>query len=139
MSSQTKTFSAATYPLLALIVLLGMSGLFWHNALLETPVYASDEYAYFVQGKFFHSREIVLQNDPGLQRIPNILYFRIVNAAFLGTADSWQTLRAMNVSLYCLCGLVFATVVCYIASRGAACWFLAFYFFLAGTVPIEDQ
>lgn len=44
------------------------------------PIFASDEYAYFVAGKFNHQLEALYQLDPGLQRLSNFLYFSVVHA-----------------------------------------------------------
>lgn len=45
------------------------------------PIFGSDEYAYFIGGKFNHQLEALYQLDPGLQRISNFLYFSLVHAA----------------------------------------------------------
>jgi hypothetical protein len=123
--------SSVTAPLvLALITLLGVSGLLWRNTILDTPIYASDEYAYLMSGKFYNHRPAVFQDDPGLQVVPNLLYFRIVNAAFRATHNGWETLRVMNVILYALVGLGFTTIAYRMTNRAIAGGFLFLYFLL---------
>ena len=122
--------SAKATLILALITLLGVSGLFWRNAIMDTPIYASDEYAYLIAGKFYNHRPAVFQDDPGLQRVPNVLYFRIVNAVFRTTRNGWESLRVMNVILYGLVGLGFTAVAYRMTTRAMAGGFLLLYFLL---------
>lgn len=44
------------------------------------PIFGSDEYAFFISGKFNHQLEALYQLDPGLQRVSNFLYFSLVHA-----------------------------------------------------------
>ncbi|MGW8390348.1 hypothetical protein [Pseudoduganella sp. HUAS MS19] len=44
------------------------------------PIFGSDEYVYFISGKFNHQLETLYQLDPGLQRVSNFLYFSLVHA-----------------------------------------------------------
>jgi hypothetical protein len=53
------------------------------GACVGGPIFGSDEYAFFISGKFNHQLEALYQLDPGLQRVSNFLYFSIVHA---GTA-----------------------------------------------------
>jgi hypothetical protein len=122
--------SAKASLVLALITLLGVSGLFLRNTILDTPIYASDEYAYLIAGKFYDHRPALFQDDPGLQMVPNVLYFRLINVAFRATRDGWETLRVMNVVLYALVGLAFTTVAYRLTNRATACGFLLLYFLL---------
>lgn len=81
---------------IALAVALGLIGtgtLFWRAAAAPTPTYASDEYAYLAHGKFLHETTELLRNDPGLQRLPNRLYFRLVNAAYRWTSNGHAALK----------------------------------------------
>jgi hypothetical protein len=114
----------------ALITVLGVSGLFLRNTVLDTPIYASDEYAYLIAGKFFDHRPALSQDDPGLQVIPNVLYFRIIHGAFQLTQNGWETLRALNIFLYALIGLAFTAVANRLTSRAVAAGFLLLYFLL---------
>jgi len=122
--------SAKATLVLALITLLGVSGLLWRNTILDTPIYASDEYAYLMAGKFYNHRPVVFQDDFGLQVLPNVIYFRIINAAFRATHNGWETLRVMNVILYALVGLGFTTVAYRTTNRAIAAVFLLLYFLL---------
>ena len=121
---------AKTSLVFALIALLGFSGLFLRNTILDTPIYASDEYAYLIAGKFYDHRPALSQDDPGLQVVPNVLYFRIVNAAFRATHNGWETLRVLNVFLYALVGLGFTAVAYRLTGRAIAAGFLLLYFLL---------
>lgn len=121
----------ASYALPALLVLLGTAGLLWRNGLIATPIYASDEYAYLASGKYLSDRAAVLQDDAWLQRIPNVLYFRVVQAAYGSTSDGYQTIKALNVVLYATVGLAFSLVASASAlGRWFKCWFLGLYFVL---------
>ena len=46
-----------------------MTGLSWRNALLRSPIYGYDEYAYFAIGKAVDHQTILFENDPYLQRL----------------------------------------------------------------------
>ncbi len=115
---------------IGLIALIGTSGLFLRNSLFDTPVYASDEYAYLAAGKFYENRDAVYADDPGIQRISNLLYFRIMQGAFAITKDGVALLKLLNVFLYTLVGLAFTATAFYIIGSGAACSFLLLYFLL---------
>ena len=53
MSTATSTRAASFWTgiMLALVTLCGVSGLSLRNSILDTPIYASDEYAYLATGK----------------------------------------------------------------------------------------
>lgn len=118
-----------SYALPAILVLLGATGLLWRNGLIATPIYASDEYAYLAHGKFFSERAAVLDDDAWLQRIPNVLYFRVIQAAYASTSDGYQTIKALNVVLYSIVGLGFGAMASALRPR-LGCWFLGLYFLL---------
>jgi len=115
---------------IGVIALIGTTGLFLRSSLFDTPIYASDEYAYLAAGKFYENRDAVYADDPGIQRISNLLYFRITQGAFAITKDGVALLKLLNVFLYALVGLAFTAAALYIIGSGAACLFLALYFLL---------
>ena len=116
--------------LISLLTLIGVSGLLVRNSFFATPIYASDEYAYLASGKFYEHRAEMYAADPGLQRVSNLLYFRIVQQAFAITRDGSALLKLLNVLLYTLVGLAFTAATLYLAGNGAARVFPAFYFLL---------
>ena len=116
--------------LISVLALIGASGLFLRNAIFDTPIYASDEYAYQVSGKFYENRAAVYAADPGLQRLSNLLYFRIVQGAYAITKDGAGLLKLLNVLLYTLVGLAFAGTALYTVGRAASCCVLSLYFLL---------
>src|SRR6202045_673240 len=116
--------------LISLITLAGVSGLLVRNSIFNTPIYASDEYAYLASGKFYENRAEIYKADPGLQRVSNLLYFRIVQKAFAITKDGTALLKLLNVLLYTLAGLGFTVAARYLSGTGAARLFPAFYFLL---------
>jgi len=116
--------------LIGLLAVLGTSGLLLRNSLFDTPIYASDEYAYLAAGKFYENRDAVSADDPGIQRISNLLYFRMVQAAFAITKDGVALLKFLNVVLYALVGLAFTAATLSMVGSGAACLFLVLYFLL---------
>lgn len=46
---------------------------------LNSPILASDEYAYFISGKYLNNLDSLYKLDPYLQQISNLLYFKIVS------------------------------------------------------------
>lgn len=100
------------------------------NSIFDTPIYASDEYAYLASGKFYENRAEMYKADPGLQRVSNVLYFRIVQMAFALTRDGTALLKLLNVLLYTLIGLGFTGAALFLAGNGAARLFPVFYFLL---------
>jgi len=116
--------------LISLITSAGVSGLLVRNSIFNTPIYASDEYAYLASGKFYENRAEIYKADPGLQRVSNLLYFRIVQKAFAITKDGTALLKLLNVLVYTLAGLAFTVAAQYLIGAGAARLFPAFYFLL---------
>jgi len=47
------------------------------GSLLGSPIFGSDEYAYFISGKFIDQLNTIYQLDPGLQQVSNILFFNL--------------------------------------------------------------
>ena len=115
--------------MLALVALCGVSELSLRNSILDTPIYASDEYAYLADWEVLPRTCAALEERSGLQN-PNILYFRIVQAAFSITSHAWNTLRLMNVILYSAVGLLVAAVVYHRSTAVVTCGFLILYFLL---------
>src|ERR1044072_1677498 len=116
--------------LIRVLAELGTSGFLLRNSLFDTPIYASDEYAYLAAGKFYENRDAVSADDPGIQRISNLLYFRMVQAAFAITKDGVALLKFLNVVLYALVGPAFTSATPSMGGSGAACLFLVLYFLL---------
>jgi hypothetical protein len=105
-----------------------MVGLTCRNAVLHTPIYGYDEYAYFAIGSAGDHQSILFDNDPYLQRLSNLLYFKAVNVAKLFTPQAWNTLKLINVLLYGVAGLGLALVARKQLAAGATVCFLALYF-----------
>ena len=126
-TSRWSRISSSTL-ILIFVALLGMTGLSWRNALLRSPIYGYDEYAYFAIGKAVDHQTILFENDPYLQRLSNVLYFRVVNVAELFTPKAWKTLKLINVLLYGLAGLGLALIARKLLTAGAAVCFLVLYF-----------
>ena len=112
------------------MALAGAATLAWRNWILDTPTYASDEYAYLALGKFYHDHDELFRNDPWLQHLSNLLYFRVVHAAFVATTDGYAALKILNVLLYSLAGFTLASLLRHLTNVRASCLFLALYFVL---------
>lgn len=52
---------------------------FLFSVVAGTPIFASDEYVYFISGKFSSDLQLIHQRDPFLQQLSNLLYFSIVH------------------------------------------------------------
>ena len=55
------------------------------------PIFASDEYAYFIAGKFNHQLAALYQLDPSLQRVSNFLYFSLIHRCSAWFGDHFLT------------------------------------------------
>ena len=92
-------------PLLALLLFLGVYAAF--GALLGYPLFASDEYAYFIRGKFFGLDHELVALDPFLQFIDNQLYFAKLHFLHAVGGDATTALvRVLNAVEYGLAGLL---------------------------------
>ena len=121
--------SAKATLVLALIALLGVSGLFWRNAILDTPIYASDEYAYLMAGKFYNHRPAIFQTIPAFRGYLTFSTFESL-MPYSCNRNGWESLRVINVILYGLVGLGFTAVAYRMTNRVTAGGFLLLYFLL---------
>ncbi|WP_454864989.1 ArnT family glycosyltransferase [Pseudomonas rhizophila] len=62
-------------PVLLLIVAMLFFGF---SVIAGAPIFASDEYVYFISGKFNSDLALIHERDPLLQTLSNLLYFSIV-------------------------------------------------------------
>lgn len=60
------------------LLLIAAMLFFGFSVAAGTPIFASDEYVYFISGKFFSELQMIHQRDPLLQQLSNLLYFSIV-------------------------------------------------------------
>lgn len=96
-------------PLLALLLFLGVYAAF--GALLGYPLFASDEYAYFIRGKFFGLDHELVALDPFLQFIDNQLYFAKLHLLHaMGGEATTALVRVLNAVEYGLAGLLLLTL-----------------------------
>ena len=67
---------AVSFPYLLLIAAMFYFGF---SVIAGTPIFASDEYVYFISGKFSSDLQLIHQRDPQLQQLSNLLYFAFVH------------------------------------------------------------
>ncbi|QEY11315.1 glycosyltransferase family 39 protein [Cellvibrio sp. KY-YJ-3] len=74
---------------------------------LGYPILASDEYLYYISGKYLNDLTSIQMLDPYLQKTANLFYFKMVNAAFYIFHDqSILGLRLIHVLEYFLCMII---------------------------------
>lgn len=62
------------------LVLFAVFMFYTFNSIIAgSPIFASDEYVYFVSGKYIEHLPDLYRLDPGLQRLSNLLFFHEVN------------------------------------------------------------
>lgn len=93
-----------------------------------SPLFGSDEYAYFISGKYRSELQTLYTLDPGLQRITNLLYFKIVHAfiAVFGShfVDGFRVIHALEYIITAL--LLYQTTVSLVDRRSALLGVTAF-------------
>jgi hypothetical protein len=60
------------------LLLISAMLFFGFSVAAGTPIFASDEYVYFISGKFVSELQLIHQRDPLLQQLSNLLYFSII-------------------------------------------------------------
>jgi hypothetical protein len=60
------------------LLLIAAMLFFGFSVVAGTPIFASDEYVYFISGKFSSDLQMIHERDPSLQQLTNVLYFSIV-------------------------------------------------------------
>ena len=88
---------------------------------IGTPIFASDEYAYFIHGKYIHNIAELYKLDPGLQHAPNLLYFQLVHALGKFTGSGFiYAFRIFHAAEYILTGFVLYQTFIKIIGRNSA-------------------
>jgi hypothetical protein len=61
-----------------ILLLIAAMLFFGFSVVAGTPIFASDEYVYFISGKFNSDLVLIHERDPLLQGLSNLLYFSVV-------------------------------------------------------------
>ena len=103
------------------VLLLGMAVYALFSVSLGHPIFCSDEYAYYISGKFNDQLPALYQLDPGLQRISNLLYFAIIQvfSRVFGTQFILGFRLVHSIEYLFAAWLIYQTVVRSIGTRNA--------------------
>lgn len=90
---------------------------------IGTPIFASDEYAYFIHGKYIKNIAELYKLDPGLQHAPNLLFFQLINAWVNFTGSGFiYALRIFHAAQYILTAFILYNIFIKIIDRNSAFW-----------------
>lgn len=125
MLLQKIKFSGVNYSNQATTVLLLIS-LFVYSmfaVIIGMPIFGSDEYAYFISGKYIDNLAELYKLDPTLQHAPNFLHLQIINAwgRFTGSAFT-QSFRILHAAQYILTAVIINQMFKKVIDRDSAFW-----------------
>lgn len=108
------------------------------SVLLNSPIFGSDEYAFFISGRFFQKLPEVYNLDPQLQRVSNLLYFKLLNllSEFAGT-NFVPLYKIMHAFAYIFTAQILYRLFCKIFEYKTALWGHAAFLFLPSIVYIH--
>ena len=89
---------------LLLLAFIGYAGM---SVFISGPIFGSDEYAYYISGKFLPSINQLYELDPNLQKISNVLFFRFVHVVNVLDPDGFlNVFRILHALEYILAAYV---------------------------------
>lgn len=107
------------------------------SATLNFPILGSDEYAYFISGKYSSNLNDLYSLDPGLQRAENYLYFNIVNFFNNVAGDNYLFfVRVLQNVFYCFTGIILWKTFENILDDKFLCWGIFCFLLLPNSIFI---
>jgi len=105
---------------------------------IGSPILGSDEYAYFISGKFNTGLTELYQRDPQLQRLPNLLFFKLIHLISNGTGAAFvPVFRLLHAVEYLLAALFLRQTFVGIVGERSAFWGTAAFLMLPGTLYLQ--
>ncbi len=88
------------------------------GAITGSPIFGSDEYAYFIQGKYQHLQTELIRLDPYLQQIGSPLFLYMLHwLAKIGLDDFTGVVRIIHAAEYCLTAYILVQIFQDVCSR----------------------
>lgn len=107
------------------------------SAIIGSPIFGSDEYAYFISGMYLERLEDLHQLDPGLQRISNLLYFKLINAwAFLFGHGFSSSFRTLHIGMFIAAAAIVHKTFKQIIDKSGAIWSVLAFLLLPNSIYI---
>lgn len=105
---------------------------------IGSPILGSDEYAYFISGKFSTGLSELYQRDPMLQRLPNLLFFKLMHLVSAGAGTAVvPVFRLLHAVEYLLAALLLRQTFVRIVGERPAFWGTAAFLMLPATLYLQ--
>lgn len=107
------------------------------SGLIGSPVFGSDEYAYFISGMYLERLGELYELDPGLQQLSNLLYFKLINAwTSLFGYDFSDSYRTLHIAEYIAAATIIYQTFKHEIDRSSAFWSVLAFLLLPNTIYI---
>ena len=114
-------FNEKYTPSIFILMLIAFFIYMMFSLTIGAPIFGSDEYAYFIHGKYIQNIEELYKLDPNLQHVPNLLFFQLINIWVKFTGSEFiYAFRMFHILEYILTAFILHNIFIKFIDRSSA-------------------